>query len=298
MSKKKENTAAKNNEAKEKTAVPEKDINTTFSDETQRKLLKIEQNITSNLMGIKKNIWSIGRYLSQAKKILENQEGTFTKWIEETFGNELPYSTAHCYMSIYEKFQSKPEIVYQLPVHFLIQMKQESFPEEIKKMIEANPIAFSDTDLNAIKEAFKQYKAGKLKLDKFFELAKKEIDIAIEIQKGNTMARSSKRSSRITKDALVQLKELINKVIKESEKLRNYNPSISANKSNPLFNIESLPTDDKLISEIDDCIKYLNKLKDKINKEGCFFKQHIAEVDGVFQKTFAKEPAEAVASNN
>ena len=84
------------------------------------RIVKIEKKIHNQLHNIKTNIMVIGELLSDAKKILSH--GKYKPWIEEIFGDELPYSTASCYKKIYEDLRNHPDTVKVLPVSFLIHM--------------------------------------------------------------------------------------------------------------------------------------------------------------------------------
>jgi len=73
-------------------------------------ITKIGRQIWGILEGKKRDIYDIGRLLSQAKNTFI-AHGQFIPWIKETFGDELPYSTVWNYMKMYETFEGKPEMI-------------------------------------------------------------------------------------------------------------------------------------------------------------------------------------------
>lgn len=71
--------------------------------EQKRAILCIQVEIDQRLIDFKVGIFSIGRLLANAKAILPH--GQFKPWVQETWGRELPYSTAACFKAVYEKFK-------------------------------------------------------------------------------------------------------------------------------------------------------------------------------------------------
>jgi len=142
--------------------------------------------IETRLRNIKCDFFEIGRYLSKAKAILPH--GTFQLWIEKHFNKELPYSTAALYMKIFETFENSPKSVQYLPVTFLMKMTQKDFPEAIFNIVCENAQT-ERLDIKEIKEAYTLYKGGQINLTEFENAAKKQIELAVAIEKGNTQKR-------------------------------------------------------------------------------------------------------------
>lgn len=127
-----------------------------LKEEEKKKILRIQVDIEGHLLTIKTHFFKIGRLLSQAKKILPH--GTFQRWIEETFGEQLPYPTAACFKAIYEKFKDNERGLMLLPITLLQQMAQPTFPDEIIKLINDNPEAAKNADLEEIKMAHFEFR--------------------------------------------------------------------------------------------------------------------------------------------
>jgi len=72
-------------------------------------------------------------------------------------GGELPYSTAVLYKSIYECFEGNPKLVHRLPLSLLMIVKENGFPDEIKRLIAESPEAFEQADVNSFKEALQAF---------------------------------------------------------------------------------------------------------------------------------------------
>ncbi|MHA2239370.1 MAG: hypothetical protein ACXAB2_13570 [Candidatus Hodarchaeales archaeon] len=80
-----------------------------LSESDKSRVLEIQTKIEERLLNIKIDIFEIGKLLARAKDILPH--GSFRRWVEETWGAELPYSTAACWKAIYSTFKDNPETV-------------------------------------------------------------------------------------------------------------------------------------------------------------------------------------------
>jgi hypothetical protein len=141
------------------------------------RVLKIEKGIHKDILRVKRSIFDIGRLLSAAKKWLPHRK--FQAWIEESFGDALPYPTAAAFMSIYNHFQEHPKVIRYIPVSLLLLMKQKEFPEKILKKIEADPEGFTKlidaAGVEKIKKACKAVQQGKISEDDFWAALKTPI---------------------------------------------------------------------------------------------------------------------------
>ncbi len=102
-----------------------------------KSVLRIETAIWKKLGGIKKNVYEIGRLLSEAKKIMTH--GQYEPWIKDAFGDELPLSTASLYKQIYDRFKDRPDIVLKVPVTYLLEAMKDlpsGTIEEIEKALQ------------------------------------------------------------------------------------------------------------------------------------------------------------------
>lgn len=141
-----------------------------LSDHNKRIVLRISRGIRRDLEGIKVKVYDIGKRLSLAKRTVGH--GNFQRRIEETFGDELPYSTAAAFKDIYDHFKDKQKLVKCLPVSLLLLMKQKEFSEHLIGMIEADPESFKqNVNVEELKKHYHAYKKGELTLDDFLTLA-------------------------------------------------------------------------------------------------------------------------------
>jgi len=142
----------------------------------QEKLIGIATQVWEKLRGIRKNIYEIGRLLSEAENTFI-KHGQFIPWIEQTFGNQLPYSTAWLYMKIYNEYKEKPEM-YQYPITVLQYMIQKDYPEEVKTMLEDHCEEMAGV-INVKKhtKGLADVKKGEKKPDEFWEEIKGSLDV-------------------------------------------------------------------------------------------------------------------------
>ena len=225
--------------------------------ENKNKLSKITIEVEERLINIKRDLFQIGKLMSKAKSILPH--GTFQEWIEKTFGKELPYSTAQAYMKIYETFQKSPKTVQLMPVHFLMNMTRNTFPEQIKDLINEHAQHMEKEDIQGVNEAFNHYKKGEISISQFETMAKKYIKLGINIEKAITERRISENASSSSFDPYDLIKAI-----------RSWK-----NKMHRMYNL--FPGDEKRIqdmtTQIDRMINELEEAKQAIKSEnGGFFK--------------------------
>jgi hypothetical protein len=199
-------------------------------DKKQKRLLNIELDLNKELIKIKASIYEVGRLLYTAKNELPH--GQYEVWIGERFGDELSYPTVANYKGIYEMFKDSPETVNLLPLTLLLQIKQESFPDEIRKLINDNPKAFRNVDIAKFKRIFSDYKGGKINMAQFEKLAKKHIETGITLLKGQRHLRNSIMGKKIIKSGFVELKSAIRTMRRYSWKIRTFFPSAKADARN------------------------------------------------------------------
>lgn len=257
----------------------------------QKTILRIQSEIDERLIQIKVNIYEVGKLLSRAKNVLKH--GGFQRWIEETFGDELPYSTAACWKAIYVVFENNPKTVRLIPTNFLIKMKEKSFPEEILNLANENPEAFKEADLNALKRAYKEFKNDGFGLDDFVELAQKQIKIGMAILNGENHLRHSQRAGRTLGHGFRDLRSTIKKMCKYTVEVRRFfkfpenagvfdkitDHNLKVYMVDDIFN-------DSLIKDIDLCISEMERLKKTIKGRDKFMEQRLRETNGVIGPTY------------
>jgi hypothetical protein len=251
-----------------------------LSGDLSAKLQKLTLRIELCLVEIKINVYNLGKHLSEAKTILSH--GRFQRWIEETFGRELPYPTAALYKSIYEYFQRKPELVRRLPLTLLMTMKEEAFPEEVEKLIEENPDAFKETDGQAFREAYKQLKEGRIDLDRFFSLAKLHIELGTRILAGETMFRQSRTATGTVRLGLKSLHDSIHKMTILADRMLGFFPSWQDAGVQNAAKLGLMDTE--LIAQVDRAISALETLKKRAVIGDGFFTYKLSKASGMYEQ--------------
>ena len=135
------------------------------------KLEKIACSIEQEMFFVKKKIYTIGKLLSEAKAILSH--GQFTKWIEERFKGDLPYSTAWLYAKIYERCECYPELIEKYPLYILMDVRK--LPVEVLKLVKDNPEKFKDKRAEVM-DLYKSFKCREIELPDFVEQYKEIMD--------------------------------------------------------------------------------------------------------------------------
>ena len=223
-------------------------------------LLKIQTEIETRIINIKRDIFQIGKLLFRAKKILPH--GTFQKWIEDTFQNELPYSTAHFYMRVFETFKDKQKSVQYIPTKYLLMMVSGDFPHDVKEMIAEDPKSWNKFKLAQVKECHDLFKQGTIGNSEFLKIAKDQIKLGIEMQKGRTECRvntNMRRSLYFGAGDLLKKIQALRGIARDFSGIYPYDPND--------------PQHEETMQKIKTTIKELRKLKKELtNDDGGFFK--------------------------
>jgi hypothetical protein len=149
-------------------------------------------------------------------------------------------------MTIYETFKNTQETVKLLPITFLMQMTQKSFPDEIFKIINEHPQIIKQQDISELTEAFRRYKEGQINLEEFIEITSDLIQVVAKIKKDQVFNMIEKERSQSVRLGLMSLFTAIKKVRTRMRRMHlNFDP-------NP---------DDDLITDIDRAIKELQYIK-------------------------------------
>lgn len=131
-------------------------------------ITKIERGIQASIINIKKDAYQIGKLLDKAKTVLPH--GSFQTWVESTFGDDLPYSTANFYKNIYQTFEDRPGVVQHIPTKYLSAFTQKRFPDEalmmIKKYVDKKD-SIERWQLDQVREFFDLMKEGTVGGNKF-----------------------------------------------------------------------------------------------------------------------------------
>lgn len=244
---------------------------------TKQTLVQIGTDIEIRVVNIKRDYFQIGKSLSDAKKILPH--GKFQDWVEFRFRKELPYATANLYMKIYEKFRHQPKTIQYLPITFLMNISQKSFPEEIFNIIMEN--ANSDKlDIKEIGDAYSLYKKGDIGMSEFENIARRQIDLAIQMEYGRTERRMQEEFSRTISFGFASLFNNIRKIRKVTNKR--------------LFLVYPHHKH-YILSDIDKSIRELNDFRQYIEQDEGFFRR---EADPITGKIDLKNNPKFENSNN
>ena len=100
----------------------------------RRKLFSIESDIEKSLLNIATEVLEIRNLLSNAKPLLPH--GKLRSWVEETFGQRLPYPSVADFRAIYENPKGRPEVVRLVPVSYLNEALDQSLLMEIDASID------------------------------------------------------------------------------------------------------------------------------------------------------------------
>ncbi len=201
-----------------------------LGDHNKKRIVDIEDRCRKLIEGIKKNVYQLGKALSEAKKILPH--GKFQTWIKEAFGNTLSYPTAHNYMLIYNRFEKRPDVVQCLPLTHLLHMAKSLPDEEIIKEI--------DRRMEDITSP-----ANEGKMDK----VRKESLLVLYGQKRRKMIENFKEIKRVA-NRVRKLPEAIGELKKSG-----YNDL-------EIFTHLKKLSDEKYIAGIDEAIQVLQAIKD------------------------------------
>lgn len=225
----------------------------------RRKLRQITLEIEERLVNIKRDVFEIGKLLSKAKSVLPH--GAFQKWVKQTFSKDLPYSTAQLYMKIYDTFQNQPKTVQLIPLHFLMSMTQNTFPEKIRDLINEHAENLEKEDIDGVNEAFRQFKEGEIKRSEFERIADRYIKLGFNIAQGLTHRRIVKNAREGLHSQEDNLINQIRSYIKRTQQYNNMFP--------PEVGEERV-----MVKKIDIMINQLKQLKAEVKGETrLFFKR-------------------------
>jgi len=102
----------------------------------------------------KREIFTIGELLYEAKKILQ---GGFKQWIADNF--DFSYDTAHNFMNVYECCLGHKNLVEKVKSSILYKLSAPSFPEELRDFLFSQGSLVKMTN-RKLEEILKKYKEG------------------------------------------------------------------------------------------------------------------------------------------
>ncbi|MEX2410302.1 MAG: DUF3102 domain-containing protein [Candidatus Paceibacterota bacterium] len=229
-------------------------------------ITRIEHNIQSCIINIKKDSFEIGKLLHQAKSILPH--GSFEQWIKKTFGDDLPYSTAYLYMRIYETFKHRAGIIQNIPIKHLVFLTQKKLPEEVLQMIkeklDEDPEGLVQTGLTDVKEMFDLMKKGTIGGSQFLKEVKQIIKEGQKLEENRLKNRNKHRMNTNARRTLYfglgDILERLDAAIKQARKMAGLFP----------FDPED-PEHQKIIKHIGQIRKKLQRLEIELQGgEGLF----------------------------
>lgn len=199
--------ARRNNEIKKRSY---DEITKELTNTEKADLLICETNIANYQIGIKKNVFNVGRELHRAKEILKH--GDFRDWIKCRWNEDLPYSTAYFYMRVFEVFKDCPNLIQLIPTKQLLMVTNKKFPEEILKAIKDNPDKVDKAVLMQLDEDFQLFKNGTIGSSQFIKIAEEQIKLGANIIWGREKHRlntNMRRSYHLgASDILTRINEL------------------------------------------------------------------------------------------
>jgi hypothetical protein len=237
----------------------------------KKKILSIEREVTNKIIRIKVNMYGIGKLLTEAKGILPH--GNFKDWIQETFANDLPYSTANFYMRVYKNFRGKKDLIKYFPSEMLLMLTQNQFPDTAFKIItnevDENPHKLPPNQRKIIKQLYDENKNGGLTENEFAEEVDKVLEFSeeeIEDQKQKTHIRIARNGRRSMYFGIKKLTENIGKwrkKVHDMEFRHPYNPND--------------PTHEDVIDEIDTTIHELQRLRNSLEGDDALLRKQFTE---------------------
>ena len=230
-----------------------------LSNTDKRLVLENETDITVRLINIKKDVYQIGKRLHENKQILPY--GMYIPWIELTFGNDLPPSTAYLYRRIYEVFKDHESTVPFIPSPFLLMVTTKKFPAEVVKLLNENPKNITKNALQNVNEVYSLFKDGTIGGSQFIKLSEKQLKLGIDIMKGRSTHRLNANMRHSFELGAGDILKRINEVRKIAREMASgfpYDPNSQEHK--------------KLIKTIDDSVDGLKELKMDIESSRALFK--------------------------
>lgn len=193
------------------------------------RLTNIEREIQTRLISIKINAYEIGKFCCDALKILPH--GSYESWREQTFGDDLPYSTSYFYRRIYETFRDHEGQVQYIPTKYLTMLTQKQFPEEaltmIKEKMDEDPEALKPTQLEEVKELYTLMKKGTIGGNSFGKQTRRIIELGEEMMKnqaGRSKQRIDKNMRRTMYFGLGDILDKLDYAIEQAQKMAGYFP--------------------------------------------------------------------------
>ena len=238
----------------------------------QEQILSIERRVMDKIIKIKTDSYEIGKMLSEAKQILPH--GRFKQWIEDVFDKELPYSSAHFYMRIYENFKGKKHMVKHFPTELLLVLTQNKFPDEAFKLImeevENNPDKLSPQHTKAVKKLYEDHQNGLTDSDEF----EKEVDEVIKYAEEDFKEEEIKERAYRCQHRYImnQRRSLYFGIRNHLSKLNNW---VHKARRMNIFapHAPDDPTHQDIIDKIDDTIREMRNLQKELEERNKLFRK-------------------------
>jgi hypothetical protein len=169
-----------------------------FQDIPDNERVKVLRNTTliqKEIINLKRSAYNLGQLLNANKKLIPH--GMFQSWINNTFGDNLPYNTASFYMRIYDVFKDYPSTVDMVPMKYLLIVTSKRFPKELVQTLNEHPDKISKELLEEVTNNYDLFKEGTMEGDLFLKVSKEQIKLGIDIWKkrGKHLVNSSMRQS-------------------------------------------------------------------------------------------------------
>lgn len=124
-------------------------------------LFRIATEVRSKIHNIKREMFSIGALLCEAKEYL--QHGEFTKWVEDNF--DFSYATAFNFMNVYKACLDNPEIINTVKASVLYEIASPKFPNDLRQFIFDHGNFLRDLKTGEIKDICQMYKNKEIDID-------------------------------------------------------------------------------------------------------------------------------------
>ena len=129
--------------------------------ESDKQLPLIVEEIRARVGKTKRQIFEIGRLLTQAKTIVGH--GKFKDWIKGKF--DFSYSTANNFMNVYRYCLESPALVHSIRAAVLYKIASPVFPKDLREHLLKHANALEKITNEEIKDICQRFKDKELDLD-------------------------------------------------------------------------------------------------------------------------------------
>jgi hypothetical protein len=144
----------------EKIGFTQKDLRDDLAEDEAFRLYDMVTEINERVTRFKREIYEIGRVLTEAKDMLGH--GRFIKWHRANF--DFSYPTANNFMNVYKHCIGYPELVQTIKPSVLYKIASSKFPKDLREFLFENHHRLDDISNEKINRICKLFKDGRIDL--------------------------------------------------------------------------------------------------------------------------------------